>query len=194
MLKILGILILTTIAVPAFAKPPPRDTAEGVPYPRWDRRLPADDGDLITGCNSTRFKCVFNDEVVRDVETGLLWQLVPFNGGRIWSDAHDACLSVTTGDRFGWRLPSIVELRSLQQPPADPDIEPVDLLPFGHPFLNISNDAYWSSTKRPDDATAYALRFVHGSPCGFNPACGLERRSLSGDAAQVWCTRGHSTH
>ena len=193
MLKILSVLILVTIAIPAFAKPPPKPPTEGNPYPQWDQRLPSDDGDVLTGCDSSRFKCIFDDEAVRDEETGLVWQLVPFGGGRMWDEAHDECLSVTTGGRFGWRLPSIYELRSLQQPP-DPDVEPVDLLPLGHPFLNISNDAYWSSTKRTDGTTAYALRFVHGSPCSFGTLCGLDARSLSGDQAQVWCVRGHSTH
>jgi hypothetical protein len=43
----------------------------------WDKQLDASNGDPATGCNSDRFTCLFGDTVVRDNETGLVWERSP---------------------------------------------------------------------------------------------------------------------
>jgi hypothetical protein len=160
----------------------------GEPFPKWDQKLRADNGSA-TGCNSSRFTCIFDDKAVRDNETGLVWSQ-PIGSSLQFRQAFEACETLTDGGRFGWRLPSVTELRSLQVAPV-PDVAPIDLLPAGHPFLHISNDAYWSSTPWPTAADSVAaLRFFFGSPCSPG-LCGLERRrTTAGDTAQTWCVRG----
>lgn len=82
---------------------------------------------------------------VRDASTGLVWlRDADFAGrGLTWGDALSAVQALPRGKGAGgrrWRLPNIRELESL-----------VDLgshspaLPQGHPFLNV-REAYWSST------------------------------------------------
>ncbi|MEW6185016.1 MAG: DUF1566 domain-containing protein [Thermodesulfobacteriota bacterium] len=62
-----------------------------------------------------------------------------------WQEALDYVASINNGSGFcgfkDWHLPNKKELRSLidysKETPA---------LPTGHPFLNVKNDDYWSST------------------------------------------------
>ena len=47
---------------------------------------------------------------------------------------------VEKGGRFGWRLPTIVELTPLL------DLSQSDRFPSGHPLRKVPKDIYWSST------------------------------------------------
>jgi len=60
----------------------------------------------------------WGESVLRDRESGLVWQRVPTESRMNWAEAVDYCYNLTLGDeiatkRSGWRLPSIEELTSL---------------------------------------------------------------------------------
>jgi hypothetical protein len=109
--------------------------------PTWHQLLPSDDGDPVTGCNSTRFKCVMNDQAVLDKETGVVWERSQYMTFMDWEDASYHCHSREAGGRLGWRLPSIEELTSLVD---KSNTNPA--LPTGHPFENMLANQYWSGT------------------------------------------------
>ena len=141
----------------------------GVP-PNWDKNLPA----------AQRFVrlAAFNNDAVRDNETGLVWEESPQTTTNTWNGARSVCANKTVGGRKGWRLPSIPELASL----IDPSVPfPGPTLPVGHPFTNVQSAFYWSATTTAQDPTlAWFVNFNSGGV-------------FTGDKAngnQVWCVRG----
>src|SRR5215510_8701144 len=94
------------VGAPAYAQ----TTAPGPYYatPSWDQTLPA----------STRFVVLSNmaNAAVLDRETGLVWHRSPIPGTRPFFDASGQCLVSKTGNRAGWRLPTVNELQSLFDP------------------------------------------------------------------------------
>src|SRR2546426_2171561 len=101
-LRLIAWGVLAFAASPAGAQ----TTANGPYYatPSWDQTLPS----------STRFIVLsnMNSDAVLDRETGLVWQRSPI-GPLPWVLATLECIGQTTGNRFGWRLPAVNELRSL---------------------------------------------------------------------------------
>jgi hypothetical protein len=138
---------------------------------QWDRRLPA----------ATRFVVLaaFNNDAVRDNETGLVWEKSPQLGTQRWFDARSTCVNKNSGGRKGWRLPSVTELSSL----VDPSVaDPGPTLPPGHPFTNIQPASYWSATTEIEFPTGawnvfFGNGFVISSHKLFN-------------TNNVWCVRG----
>ncbi|MBH0185838.1 MAG: DUF1566 domain-containing protein [Nitrospira sp.] len=138
------------------------------PEPAWDRKLPA----------STRFFILTNWEnaAVLDKETGLVWERSPPSTELIWSAARVECMSRTTGNRKGWRLPSVHELASLLDPTQS---NPV--LPVGHPFTNLRTGHYWSATENAENSTlAWFVNFFSGEVNGIDKT----------DTDYTWCVRG----
>jgi len=97
----------------------------------------------VETADSDRF--VADDGCVHDCRTGLTWiRDADLSGPRLtWQDALGAVRTLNPMKPCGyqdWRLPNIRELESLidlqSHSPA---------LPVGHPFINV-RDAYWSST------------------------------------------------
>ena len=93
--------------------------------------------------DNSRFRV--DDACVHDFDTGLVWSRNANPAGRrlTWQEALSAVHTFNSNKPGGfrdWRLPAIRELESL-----------VDLgshspaLPIGHPFVNVQ-DGYWSST------------------------------------------------
>jgi hypothetical protein len=139
--------------------------------PSWDQKLDA----------STRFVVLsnWNNEAVLDRETGLVWEQSPLATPVNWVVASSNCFDIsTTGNRKGWRLPTIQELMSLFDPSANS-------LPTGHPFSNIHIAEYWSSTGL---ATSAGFRLVLDFATGFAAAL----NQLPPVSAFVWCVRGGS--
>lgn len=148
----------------------------------WSQHLPADDappsdGSIPANCNSSRFKCVFNNDAVLDLETGLVWtRFVPTNASP-WGNARAFCVGELTGNRGGWRLPTVEELTSL----TDPSASAAPYLPVGHPFVNVVSDIpYWTSSEYDDNQMWlywFDLSAGSGAKVGFNDA-------------RYWCVRG----
>jgi hypothetical protein len=127
--------------------------------PSWDNNLPI----------NLRFTVLtaFNNEAVRDNNTGLVWEKVADTTSRAWSQARGFCLSKNIGGATGWRLPSIVELRSVSPAPSSV---------FSRPGAD-----YWSSSTVADLPThAWAMDIDLGST-GISPKTSENF---------VWCVRG----
>ena len=103
-----------------------------------------DDGDYENGADlpSPRFTIQANTNCVKDNLTGLVWaRNANIGGGMTWSVAITSCETLNYGGFSDWRLPNRRELFSLiddgQSGPA---------LPSGHPFIEVMQGSYWSSS------------------------------------------------
>jgi Protein of unknown function (DUF1566) len=149
-------------------------TAPGPYYatPSWDQQLPA----------STRFIVLsnWNNEVVLDRETGLVWERQPLDLRLVWVQALFECRARKTGNRLGWRLPSVEELSSLLDASTTS-------LPAGHPFQGIGG-GYWTATTW--EAGSFSAYFFNITP-GFSGNMSTSNKELSN--LLVWCVRGGSS-
>ena len=119
----------------------------------------------------------FGGAAVLDKETGLVWEQSPSTSTFTWEAAQFRCNPLTTGNRLGWRIPTIQELASLVDP-----TQSNPTLPSGHPFSSVQSSPYWSATAFAGDTNgAWELNFLNGS-------MGLE--SKDGFHNFVWCVRG----
>jgi hypothetical protein len=143
--------------------------------PSWDQILPS----------STRFIVLsnWNSEAVLDRETGLVWQRTAGVALESFSLAKQGCHFARTGNRVGWRLPSVHEFRSL----IDASVtSPTALsLPAGHPFvIGLPADAvYWTGT-----TVAEAPQLAYGT--GLRTFDGLGIFTKQTQARASWCVRG----
>jgi len=138
----------------------------------WDKNLPS----------SSRFTILpaFNNEAVQDNNTGLVWERNPSGGGPNWADTAPFCLQKQIGGTMGWRLPSIVELRSLM----DPMLMASSFLPPGV-FGGAAGLDFWSATTVADEPShAWVISFQ------------LNRISTDLKTSTMWaawCVRGGMT-
>jgi len=178
---ILGTLALRITAANA------QDTGNGTYHatPSWDQTLPA----------TTRFVVLanFNSQAVLDRETGLVWQRspdAPADAASSFGQYSSRCLEKTTGNRRGWRLPTINELESL----FDPSATAAPWLPAGHPFTGfpetvaefLSSTVYMGFELRPSGAHRAV---TYGSPyTNFSVSIGI----LDFNTPPSWtlCVRG----
>ena len=148
--------------------------------PAWSQKLRADDGDP-DGCNSSRFKCVLDNQAVLDKETGLVWEKSPYNYLGDWWEAQWQCRAagpVNHGGRRGWRLPTFDEFESLYEICPGNDIR----LPCGHPFINVNvSSFYWTATNWIFDSNQAYARSPRIGPGPF------EKTWTYG---YNWCVRG----
>jgi hypothetical protein len=154
--------------------------------PTWSQTLDSTDGEP-DGCNSSRFKCVLNDEAVLDMETGLVWQRSPDNFGvHHWAQQFVTCWSAITGGRMGWRMPTVEEYLSLVVPRPPYSMG----LPEVHPFVDfLGLTEYYSATTdvtNPANAMWFGCSEVNGAG-----GCGLGTQ-LKTTAYRTWCVRGGS--
>jgi Protein of unknown function (DUF1566) len=120
----------------------------------------------------------YQNQAVRDQETGLVWERSPGASADWLVDAHVACNVKIVGNRMGWRLPTIQELASL----IDPTAPSGPKLPSGHPFTNVDasrSTLYWSATSHIS-STAWVMSF-HFPLVDVLPENG---------SARAWCVRG----
>ena len=177
---ILGILALGLLAGGALTAGPAQAVDAVGPYyalPSWDQKLPA----------ATRFVVLTNwgSQAVLDKETGLVWEKTPSITLFNWGAAGEHCTNATTtGNRKGWRLPSVHELRSLNDPSVAP---PGPTLPPGHPFTTgatgVQSAFYWSATTERigGPGGAWAVNFENGL---VGPG------DKDRDDGHTWCVRG----
>ena len=122
---------------------------------RWDTNNPS----------ATRFTTAFPGAVL-DNNTGLVWEQAPDGAPRNWATV-------------GWRLPSMVELISVQ------DGSPAPVAPFvpGTVFTGVQLIGYWSATTFAGGPTDAWVVF-------FSSSSGLDHRSKAIDGFYAWCVRG----
>jgi hypothetical protein len=165
--------------------------------PSWDQVLDSTNGaagpvNPPTGCNSDRFKCVMNYQqcsgfcftifpAVLDEETGLVWQRAPSSSAG-WDIASQIfCAGANTGQRGGWRLPTVSEFMSLVSGGAANGS-----LPPGNPFSGVSTtDPYWTSNEVLDTPANALTVSVHSAQGAGTPKV---------NSADVWCVRGASSN
>jgi hypothetical protein len=123
---------------------------------------------------ASRFVVAFPGAVL-DKHTGLVWEEMPDTTLRTWADATRYCVTKTVGGTIGWRLPSMEELKSVQDPSMTPPFVPATVFP------NVQSTTYWSvstSAKAP-----IGVSFVH-----------VVNDRVSGgmksDLFPAWCVRG----
>jgi hypothetical protein len=172
-----SVLAFSLSAAATFANVPSgAQTFQNGPYyanPSWDQQIPA----------TQRFIVLSNwsNQAVLDRETGLVWERTP-SGSEFthWPFALISCAEAGTGNRRGWRTPSIQEMASLIDPASG------NTLPPGNPFLGVaaSPNFYWSATSSPD-IFAWVVAFG---------AAGLHSVATAGkaDAGLTWCVRSGS--
>ena len=133
--------------------------------PTWSRKLP----------DNRRFTLVLDSQAVLDNETGLTWERQPSFEAFHWSSAVAACMSLSRGNRAGWRLPSVTELLTLT------DATQIPALPPGHPFLLGFPLPFWTQTNTVD--SAYILIVDMNSKM-------IERGDNTINVSRAWCVRG----
>ena len=139
----------------------------------WDKKMPS----------ISRFTILsaFGGAVVRDNETGLVWEKTLETTEMSWTDARAACADKDVGGRKGWRLPSMPELASL----VDASVSPGPTLPLDHPFTNVQLDGYWSATTNAGNPTGAWLVYFDSGKVLF----GFKTIHF-----QAWCVRGGMTN
>jgi len=139
-----------------------------------------DDGDLEKGVAWPSPRFTDNGSTVTDNLTGLMWAEnanLP-NGTRNWTSAVTYCNSLSLGGYDDWRLPNVRELFSL----IDFGSSSADPLPSGHPFDNVMNSQYWTSTTQATSSSqAWYFYINYGFYSGTTAKTG---------AWYVWPVRG----
>ena len=126
----------------------------------------------------------FDRAAVRDNNTGLVWERAPDANPatkRDWPTAISYCVNKNIGGTVGWRLPSVVELRSVQDgsPCCGPYV-PADVFTG----VGVQSDFYWSATTvAADPGRAWFILFGGGEGVGSNPKVGA-------GTFGTWCVRG----
>ena len=168
-LMLLGIILMGAI---------PAGAASGAgPYyatPSWDQTMP----------DSTRFVTLtnFNNQAILDRETGLVWEYQPLYKYMTMHDAQLHCNGLTTGGRYGWRLPTANELASLMSyNPLGGALPPINCVIF----LYAQTLSYWTSTILIDDPTRAIIIYMRNDYTNI-----LNNDSiLGGTTHQTWCVR-----
>jgi hypothetical protein len=138
---------------------------------RWDTNNPSD----------TRFITAFPGAVL-DKNTGLVWEQAPDATPREWGEATRYCLNKIVQPPLsrlpgtvGWRLPSVVELRSLQDPSLAGPFVPTSV------FTGVQLSDYWSATTFAEfPTTAWQVSFGAGGVLS----------DVKNSEGSVWCVRG----
>lgn len=179
--KLLTTLALVVVTVALVTSTARAQTVANGPYyatPSWDQTLPV----------ATRFIVLSNmgSNAVLDRETGLVWERSPTADAiSNWFAANGRCLTQTTGNRFGWRLPTINELASL----FDPSATTRPFLPSGHPFtgLPVLRGRFWTATPNFFNSGHLVGGYDTDPDGAFLSFAAVTSDSTLRD---VWCVRG----
>jgi len=137
--------------------------------PSWDKALPSPQRFVLLAA--------FNNDAVRDNNTGLVWERSLQTSTATWNGARFTCINKNVGGQKGWRLPSITDLASLIDPSVTP---PGPTLPSGHPFHNVQSAGYWSATTTAEDSSeAWFVYFGRG----------FVEHDSKAHTGHTWCVR-----
>lgn len=140
----------------------------------------------VNGIDGDRYSLVDGaDPVVLDVVTGLSWQgCIAGMGGKGcsmgtpvvsgWKDALSYCSNLEWGGYSDWRLPSVVELRSIvDNGMASPSIN-------GVVFIDTLTSQYWTSTTHypAEDKIAWSVSFSTGGASSSQKSKSLNIRCV----------------
>lgn len=135
---------------------------------RWDTNNPS----------ASRFVVLaaFNNAAVLDKNTGLVWEQAPDGtDARTWAVATSYCANKTVGGTVGWRLPSVIELKSIQDPTLPAPYVPATV------FTGVPSRFHWSASASVDSP---GLAWI----VGFSD--GIVGRDGKAGSQFVWCVRG----
>jgi hypothetical protein len=134
---------------------------------RWDTNNPS----------ASRFTLAFPGAVL-DKNTGLVWEQAPDTGTDIWGNALQfICANKTIGGTVGWRLPSVIELKSVQDPSLPAPFVPANV------FSGIQSATYWS-------ATTSNFSWSQAWGIGFLSLLNTMGHTFKTNPLYVWCVRG----
>ncbi len=133
----------------------------------WDKNFPS----------ASRFTVLanFGGVAVRDNNTGLVWEKQPVAITRSWVEAIRDCVNKSVGSTVGWRLPSAIELKSLQDAGLPSPFVPTST------FTGVQSFPYWSATTVAENSTLAWLVDFAGGNVGWGGKT---------DTQHVWCVRG----
>lgn len=131
---------------------------------RWDTNNPS----------ASRFTTAFPGAVL-DKNTGLVWEQAPDATGKAWATATLDCVNKTVGGTVGWRLPSVVELKSVQDP-----LLPAPFIPASV-FTGVQAAGYWSATTNASSPLFGMFVFFTTGSVG---------NSGKANPFPTWCVRG----
>ena len=155
---------------PAVAAPPAKEDPHAGVTQNWDSNLPS----------ASRFTVLtdFGGAAVRDNNTGLVWEQAADATPRTWLGATSSCVNKevpAVGGTRGWRLPSVVELASVQDPSLPAPFVPASV------FSGVQSAGYWSAATLADNPTfAWFVNFGNGLVSDLSKT----------DAIRAWCVRG----
>jgi Protein of unknown function (DUF1566) len=139
-------------------------TSNGNHTLRWDTSNPS----------ASRFATAF-DGAVLDKNTGLVWEQALDATQHPWAGATVSCVGRNVGNTSGWRLPSVVELKSVQDPSLPAPFVPATV------FTGVQSTLYWSASR------------LAGTPA-FGWVVSFGNDIVAGDTVatlhHVWCVRG----
>lgn len=131
---------------------------------RWDTNNPS----------ASRFVTAFIGAVL-DKNTGLVWEQAPDATTRTWPAATSYCANKPVGGTVGWRAPSVIELKSVQDPSLAAPFVPASV------FTGVQSSGYWSASSIAGEPTsAWAVSFGDG----------VVGNGVKAAAGPVWCVRG----
>jgi hypothetical protein len=108
--------------------------------PNWDEwPIPNDQADVTAGAPNLESYTDNGDGTVTDNVTGLMWQQSRASATYTWANAVAYCPTLTLAGHSDWRLPSVVELVSIEDFGQRPSIN-------GTYFPNTPADYFWSSS------------------------------------------------
>jgi hypothetical protein len=132
----------------------------------WSTKLPP----------SRRFSLVLGDEAVLDNETGLVWERSLSPQVTRWSAGARHCAFRSASGRFGFRMPTLSEVRTLMDMANNP------MVPAGHPFNLVQPLYIWTETPVPGQSLYFLANFLTGNV--------VEAADHSEVQFHLWCVRG----
>ena len=134
---------------------------------RWDTNNPS----------ASRFTTAFTGAVL-DKNTGLVWEQAADAAPHTWFSATVHCVNKkvpAVGGTRGWRLPSVVELASVQDPSLPAPFVPASV------FSGVQSARYWSATTNADvPSIAWFVDFFDGNV----------NDDVKALPVHAWCVRG----